>query len=355
MSASGTSKAAEKLAAGIEPPADRETGWALELGRSVPLSDVGPAALSCGVTVAVCTLRRPESVRRILQSLDVQTRRPDEIVVVDASSDALTELAVREEAAGLKVARIVYVRVGSSGVGLTRQRNRALALARRDLIAFFDDDVVLEAGCLAELERVHREIEGTAGVGAMLREEPRDRPPAIWRVRRILGIVPNLAPGRYHRSGMSTPWSLAGAERGVVPGDWLPGFAMMWKTDLAREIGFYEAFAGYAQAEDLEFSLRAGRRGRLLMASDARVRDDHALAGRPDAFRMGYMAVHNRWIVHRRCLAGRTRRDAAWFAYAWIVDTLLLGRHLVFPSRWRATVRQIGGRLKATLDLAQGR
>jgi GT2 family glycosyltransferase len=332
-----------------------EAGWTREAGRVSPLSDVGPTALSRGVAVAICTLRRPESVRRILRSLEGQTRRPEEVVVVDASSDDLTERAVGEEAADLNVPRVVYVRVRSSGAGLTRQRNRALALAGRDLIAFFDDDVVLEAGCLAELERVHRETEGTAGVGAMLRETPRERPPAIWRVRRILGIVPNLAPGRYHRSGMSTPWGLAGTERGVLSGDWLPGFAMMWKTDLARELGFYEAFAGYAQAEDLEFSLRAGRRGRLLMACEARVRDDHALAGRPNAFRMGYMAVHNRWIVHRRCLPGRTRRDAAWFAYAWIVDTLLLGRHLVFPSRWGATVRQIAGRLKATLDLAQGR
>ncbi len=336
-------------------PDDIAAAWVSDGSAPRPIADFAPAPLAPGITVAICTLRRPENVGRILRSLGVQTRRADEIVVVDASPDARTESVVRE-AAGLPGAgRLVYMRVTRSRVGLTRQRNGALALAGRDLIVFFDDDVVLDARCLEELERVHRKEPGTAGVGAMLEEPVRPRPPAIWRLRRLLRIVSDLAPGRYHRSGMSTPWSFAARSGGVVAGDWLPGFAMMWRTGLARELGFYEAFAGYGQAEDLEFSLRASRHGRLLMACDARVRDEHALPGRPDAFRLGYMAVHNRYVVHRRCLSGRTRRDAAWFAYAWMMDTVLLARHFAFPSRWSSTARQIGGRLKAALDLARGR
>jgi GT2 family glycosyltransferase len=320
-----------------------------------PLPEPSAGPLSVGLSIAICTLSRPDSVRRVLHSIAGQTRQADEILVIDASRDEATETVVRQMCgAAPGFPRLVYARVTGARVGLTRQRNLALALASRDLVAFFDDDVVLEPGCLVELEQPHRASAGIAGVGGMLAAESAG-PSAIWRLRRLLGIVSNLSPGRYHRSGMSTPWSLATQREGLLEGDWLPGFAMMWNTQLAREVGFYEAFAGYGQAEDLEFSLRAARRGKVLMACGARVRDDHALEGRPDPFRLGYMAIHNRYIVHRRGLKDRTGRDTARFIYAWLMDTFLLLRHLLFPSRWRSALLQIGGRLKAGFDLAQNR
>lgn len=331
-------------------------GWIAERGRVEPLSSLEPRPLSSGVTAAICTLSRPDSVRQCLESIAGQTRPPDQVVIVDASAGDATENAVRAAAqAWRSVSPIVYVRVDSSRSGLTRQRNLALALTNRRLVGFFDDDVTLGPECLAELERAHRDGGAkVAGVGARVEREE-DGPRLVWRVRRLLRVVPSLEPGRYCRSGMSTPWSLVRQEDGVLEGDWLPGYAMMWQTSLARELQFDEGLAGYAQSEDLEFSLRAGRRGKILLACAARVADAHAPAGRPDAFRMGYMAIYNRFLVHRRGLADRTGRDVAWFAYAWTIDTLLLARHLVHPRRFRATLSQVGGRMTAAIHLLAGR
>ena len=318
-----------------------------------PIVSLEPNPLSDGLTVAVCTLARPEPLRRSLASIAAQTRPPDQVVIVDASEGDATERVVREASeAGLSAVPIAYLRVARSRAGLTRQRNLALALADRRLIAFFDDDVTLAPACLAELEAARRESSpAPVGVGALVEGRAANGPTAIWRVRRLLRMVPNLEPGRYCRTGMSTPWSFVRQSSGVIHGDWLPGYAMMWDTALARELRFDEGFAGYAQSEDLEFSLRAGRRGPILLACAARVADTHAPAGRPNDFKMGYMAIYNRFLVHRRGVPGRSAKDVALFAYAWSLDTLLLLRHLVHLGRWGMALRQVAGRARAAADL----
>ena len=153
---------------------------------------------------------------------------------------------------------------------------------------------------------------------------------------------------------MSIPW-FVGRVNGLAEGDWLPGCAMMWKTGPARDVGFHEGFGGYAQGEDLEFSLRARRYGALVLASEARVQHLHEASGRPDHFKVGYMTIYNRYQIHRRGLSERGWRDVAWFVYAWTLDSLMLFRNLLFPKRWVPTIRHLAGRLVAVADLSRRR
>lgn len=334
----------------------RAAGWTCLQQSFRALESSPPGPFKPGVTLAVCTMSRPASFLRLLESVERQAPRPEQVVVVDASSDDATERALREFLVNLAAfPETSYERVTGDAIGLTRQRNRAVRLAQFDLIVFFDDDIELLPGCLGELTRVHRESqEPICGVAAVL-ENGLSSPTPLWRLRRALGVVPTLEPGRYCRSGMSTPWAFLDGGRKLVQGDWLPGCAMMWRTDVARDLRFDESFCGYAQGEDLEFSLRAAGYGRLLVATDARCLHLHEPAGRPDHYRLGYMAIRNRWEIHRRALSPRTGGDVALFAYAWTLDTVLLLRNLLSPRRWVPTIRQIGGRLRAGYELLTNR
>ena len=306
-----------------------------------------------GVAVAICTQQRAESLKRFLTSLAAQDRRPDELIIVDASEDDATKQMLDQfDGIATIAGRFLYFRVSGGLKGITRQRNFALNSATTDLIAFFDDDVELMPGCLREMERVHREAQQpVAGVGAFMRNQAWPLADSwVWRVRRQLRLVANLQPGSYHRSGISIPWNLPSLD-GLIEGDWLPGCAMMWKTAIAREIRFYEGFGGYAQGEDLEFSLRARRHGKLLVSGAAHVIHYYESSGRPQHFTKGYMSIYNRFQIHRRTLPDRSWPDIAWFAYALALDTLLLGRYIVVPSQWNAILLQVTGRLKAVYDI----
>src|SRR5256885_74701 len=307
--------------------------------RSVP---AGNGVLAPGVTVVVCTVGRPLELHRFLESLEAQQPSPAHLIIVDASDDDRTERVVRDRVAdALSAAECLYLRIARPLRGLTHQRNIALRAVRTDLVGFFDDDIVLLPDCLREMERVHRASGVTVvGVGAYILNEF-SKPTGQWLLRVRVGVVPNLEPGRYHPSGMSTPWSFLPPTDEVVAGDWLRGCAMMWQTAPARACRFYEGFGGYAQGEDLDFSLRMRKQGTLVVAGRARALHLHASGGRPAPFRHGYMEIWNRYEIHRRDRGYRSGGDRIRFAYAWTLDTLLLTRHLLVPFRTAAILKRL--------------
>lgn len=281
-------------------------------------------SLVAGVTVCICTYRRPGALVRALESVAGQEEAPLETIVVDGSpGDDTGDAVERLLAGGTFPGTLRYLKVGGEQRGLTRQRNVALAATTTDLVAFFDDDVVLLPGALAAMARVHREHSpAPAGVAAVIENELH-APPAKWRLRRMLGAVPSLRAGQYARSGMSIPWNFLPRAAGVTAGDWLPGGATMWRTAAAAATGFDGSLTGYANGEDLEFSRRISVVGPLLMCPAARVHHLHEAGGRPDARHLGYTTVLNSWRIHRG-LRGRSGLDVARFAYAHALELAFL-------------------------------
>jgi hypothetical protein len=150
---------------------------------------------------------------------------------------------------------------------------------------------------------------------------------------------------------MSVSWSVLSKHDDVVDADWLPGYAMMWKTVPARRVAFNERFDGYANGEDLEFGLRMVSYGKLRIAGAAHLRHEHEPGGRPAAFALGWTTVRNAFDIHRRCLPARRTLDVIWFFYAFAMDTVLQGAACFRPPgpRWRCPY--IGGRLASLVVL----
>lgn len=96
------------------------------------------------VSVVICTRDRPDCLARCLASLPAQTRPPNQVVVVDnASRDG-----GRTRAAAL-AAGVNYVREDRAGLDVAR--NRGVAAATGDIVAFTDDDVFLHPRWLERL------------------------------------------------------------------------------------------------------------------------------------------------------------------------------------------------------------
>lgn len=348
-----------KLAPDATSPAlDHVASWLYWLDghteQQLPAPD--ETALVSGSTVIVCTYMRAESLGRFLDSLLLQTAPPDCLIIVDASPEDSTEQLVKHrliDTDGQALRQMLYFRVSGPLKGLTRQRNYGLRWVQTDHLIFFDDDVVLNPDCLEQMEQAyHSDMGHPVGVGARIENATQSRAEVMMsRLSLWLRIITDLKPGRYFRSGMVTGWANLPRTQEVVQVDWLSGCVTLWNTTIARNLSYYEGFAGYGLGEDLDFSLRASRRGKLVIACSARLSHLQASGGRPNYFNMGYMEIYNRYQIHRRNLTDRTWRDVVWFAYAWSLDTLLLTRHLLVRQRWRPTFEQVLGRGKAAVDL----
>jgi len=92
------------------------------------------------VSVVIPTHRRPELVRRAVDSVMRQSWQPAEVLVVDDADDAGTRTAVADIAPEMhgSTARLRYVSNRDGGV--SSSRNRGAAIARGSIIALLDDD-----------------------------------------------------------------------------------------------------------------------------------------------------------------------------------------------------------------------
>jgi O-antigen biosynthesis protein len=91
------------------------------------------------VSVVVPTCNRPSRLARCLRSILACTYRPFEVIVVDNAS---TGAETREVVSQLQLEHVRYVR--EARPGRSWARNRGLAEARGDIIAYADDDVVVD-------------------------------------------------------------------------------------------------------------------------------------------------------------------------------------------------------------------
>ena len=96
-----------------------------------------------GVSVVIPTYNRAELLARSVESVQRQTYRKWEIIIVDDCSIDDTEQIVRDFGDN----RIRYIRNGKN-LGAGASRNRGVELARYEYIAFQDSDDVWRCGKL---------------------------------------------------------------------------------------------------------------------------------------------------------------------------------------------------------------
>src|SRR5688500_14384398 len=104
--------------------------------------DIKPEAKGAGVTVAICTWNRAGYLRRAVESVVGQVPRGVEVLVVDdGSTDGTGELLVE---LGRVYPQVVVVR--EERLGVSYARNRAMEMAKGDVVVFLDDDGWAEGG-----------------------------------------------------------------------------------------------------------------------------------------------------------------------------------------------------------------
>ena len=120
------------------------------------------------LSVVVCTFNRSEYLRRMLNSLR-EALIPDglacEFIVVDNNSDDDTRLVFEEIEQRCK-SPIKYVFEHKSG--LSYARNRGIREAKGQIIAFTDDDVIVDNHWIQNIDKAFKEHDDVACVGGKI-------------------------------------------------------------------------------------------------------------------------------------------------------------------------------------------
>ncbi|BDU23537.1 glycosyltransferase [Flavobacterium sp. GSB-24] len=291
------------------------------------------------VSLIVCTYMRAESLFKLLESVSIQDKYPDEILVIDGSLNDKTEFILK----GHDFKNLKYFRVKDEDRGLTKQRNFGISKVdpQSEIVCFLDDDTILEPKYFEEIIKTFQSDDEIVGVGGVAVNENKwkiqERNHSYSRkkfylfegyfykeglrnvVRNYLGLASNLGPGKMplYSHGRTCGFPLTGKTYEV---DLLIGMSMAFKKSVFEKIKFSKFFEGYGLYEDADFSLRALQFGKNVINTNVKLSHFHAPEGRPNLFKYGKMVVRNGWYVWRI----KNPKPNLLARYKWNAITILL-------------------------------
>jgi glycosyltransferase involved in cell wall biosynthesis len=107
----------------------------------------------CGLVVT--TYARADALARVLESIAFQTEPPDELLIAEDDTDALTAGVVARHAARAAYP-VRHLTQPHEGYRPARARNAAIAFSRSDFLVMIDGDMVLHQEFVADHRKLAR-------------------------------------------------------------------------------------------------------------------------------------------------------------------------------------------------------
>jgi len=293
------------------------------------------------ISVIVPTKNRPSDLAVAMKSLVEQTRVPDEILVVDQSEDRGSEVSVKAvlQAAALKGVRPEMRYVRDPGIqGANAARNVGMRMAKSEIVALIEDDIVLERFALERLLQAYERYPDLLGMsGAITNYGPPSRAFQLFDRFFTLGAFTDDRQPLYWRCDEYGPDD-------VVPITQMGGL-MTWRATAIVGLAFDETpKALRLRGEDRDFcfmiSGRAGRGRRVFgMAMGARLAHNPSPVGRFRGRLEELKAVSQHWFYRRHL--GRSPVHTLFYAW-WNVGLALSAVAAALRRRSLEPVRALG-------------
>jgi GT2 family glycosyltransferase len=313
-------------------------------------------------SLIICTYMRPEPLLKLLQSVQVQTLYPDEVLIVDGSKDDKTQAVLQKNS----FRNLQYYKVVEAERGLTKQRNYGVERVgeKVEVVCFLDDDTVLEIDYFEQLILTFKNdilITGVGGVainenswkieetnkkynskniykfeGSVYKEARRNI------VRNYLGLQSDEGPGRMPMFSHGKTCGFPLNDK-IYEVDLLIGMSMTFRKIVLEKIRFSSYFEGYGLYEDADFSIRALQFGRNVINTKVQMFHYHAQLGRPNQYQYGKMVVRNGWYVWRVKNPNPTfKHQLKWHAITVLLTLIRFTNVLTSVSKKDAFTEAVG-------------
>ena len=282
---------------------------------------------------------RPNPLLALLKSVQEQTVFPDEILIIDGSTNEETRIILKK----YRFENLKYFVVSPNQRGLTKQRNYGIERVgeEMEIVCFLDDDTVLENDYFEQLLKTYQIYPEALGVGGYIINESecefvgKDYSPKIdeyyydgWKrkdgsrfvLRKKLGLDSDCPPGFSSLFSHGRSVGFLPPSGKIYEVEMLMGGVSSFKKKVFEALKFSTYFEGYGLYEDADFTLRVAKEGKLYLNTSAKLNHYHDASGRPNQYQYGKMVVRNGWYVWR------TKNTKPLFAakLKWHSITLLL-------------------------------
>lgn len=267
-------------------------------------------------SLIICTYMRPNAIVELLQSIDVQSLYPSEVLIIDGSTDTKTENVLKNKS----FKNLTYFKVDDSQRGLTKQRNFGINKVEKtsEIVCFLDDDTILDEDYFKQIIKTYEQYPEAVSVGGYITNEVQWKKKTVKSlntefefdgfvrslgsrniIRKKLRLLSNESPGIMPTFSNGFPTSYLPPTDKIYQVEYFMGGVSSYKKSLFDKISFSNYFEGYGLYEDMDFCLRASKLGTLYVNTSAKLGHYHEEGGRPNKYKYGKMVVRNGWYVWR--------------------------------------------------------
>ncbi len=289
------------------------------------------------VSFLISTKNRFQDLKECIDSILIQTVKPAEIILVDASDTSESMEMVKESLTGKDI-KLTYYRqeIVAGKIRKTAAWNKAVRLALGDIIIFLDDDVVLDKHYIYYVLKIFRENPGGI-VGVMGRiKNPKDvkthqkKTSFLYSLNRLLYksfLLPHEeGNGCMQPSGFPAyPFS----KNNITPVEIMPTCNMSIKKEVFQEFTFDEWFHGYSYQEDDDFTYRVSRKYKFLYTPFAELVHKISPTARDNKEIIETMQVLNHYYFFKKNMPKSVKNC---LAFLWSELGLLFLRNFSFSS-----------------------
>jgi GT2 family glycosyltransferase len=259
---------------------------------------------------------RPDPLLKLLQSVQEQSLYPDQILIIDGSTNEETQHIVTDNF----FQNLNYFLVPNEHRGLTKQRNFGIARVGSDMevVCFLDDDTVLEKDYFEQLLNTYNVYPNALGVGGYIQNETKwecigpNYQPKInefyfdgWKrkdgsrfvLRKKMGLDSDCPPGFSSLFSHGRSVGFLPPSDKIYEVEQLMGGVSSFRKVVFERFQFSTYFEGYGLYEDADFCLRVAKEGKLYLNTKAKLNHYHEASGRPNQYQYGKMVVRNGWYV----------------------------------------------------------
>ncbi|MCF6132664.1 glycosyltransferase family 2 protein [Flavobacterium wongokense] len=321
-------------------------------------------------TLIVCTYMRPQPLLNLLNSVKLQTVYPNEILIIDGSTNEETKTVLEQN----KFPNLNYFLVLPEERGLTRQRNFGVSKVAKnsEIVCFLDDDTILEPDYFEHLLNTYSVYPDALGAGGYITniaqwtktgqnyipknnefyfdgwKKPESK---RFMIRKKFGLDSDKNPGFMPEFSNGRGVSYLPPSGKIYPVEQFMGGVASFKKEVFDTFSFSPYFEGYGLYEDADFTLRISKTGNLYFNSNARLAHYHDNSGRPNKFKYGQMVVRNGWYVWRvKYPKPSVKARVKWNLIVLLLSFILLSNVFTKPKK-SASINEFFGRITAWFSL----
>ena len=282
-------------------------------------------------TVVIPTKNRPEELKKLFASLMIQTQLPNQIIIVDQSSE---DKIIKDELISiLKSKKIDLNYICNDKIkGLVEAKDYSIKHCKHDIISFFDDDIVLQPEYLEKVAFAFNKYSKMVGANGVVEYAKKN-----YLQRFIFKITHK---GIFSDNRYEVVNSIGEKDMEPKLVNTLSGGLSSWRKEIFNELTF-DTKNYFHSYEDKEFSIRINKKypNGMYIIPQAKLKHFHSEINRNKLIKLIKMNAFEVIMIYKK------NKGESLFG----LDLLILLTSLVFKAILRSLMNFHIGELKSII------